>query len=250
MQTHWWMALAAWVAVGSIPLSTLAGCGGSVSEAPGTLDAGDSAPQSTGSVSVQVQLPVGSPISMASYTLTGPNSFYRSSMLTFPGTREVAFGIDQIPASTGYNLDVTLTSPDGANVCTSSGQFGVDPSMTATVVLIPYCSQPPAQPAPTSVLQLTVDLPVGIAITSLGFTLNAADGFRMNNMWTLTNDSALLFVVQNIPAGMGDAILLSATTTDGAAVCTAATTLNFESNATTKATLVLQCQSEAGGADP
>ncbi len=241
---------AAWLAVGSIPLPTLAGCGGSVAEVLGTLDAGESTAQNMGSVSVQMQVPVGSLISMASYTLRGPNSFYRSSMLNFPANREVTFGIDQVPASAGYNLDVTLTSPDGSNVCTSSGQFAVDPLTTATVVLIPHCSQPAAQPAPTSALQLTVDLPAGISITSLDFALKAVDGFQMHDTWPLANDSALLFAVQNIPAGMGDVISLSATTTDGAATCRAVATLSFESNATTKATVVLQCQGVAVDADP
>jgi hypothetical protein len=244
------LALATWIAGSTLSL-LLAACGGSVSEASGTLDAGESTPPGPeGSLSVQMTLPVGSLISTATYTLRGPRSFYRTSTLNFPATREIAFGIDHVPASDGYSLDVTLTSPDGSNVCTSSGQFGVDASKTATVVLIPHCSQPPAQPAPTSVLQLTVDLPPGISIPSLAFSLAGADGFRMHDSWNVTNDSALLFVVQNIPAGTGDAIALSAMTSDGAHACTAGTTLNFAPNATTEATLVLQCQGIAGGADP
>jgi hypothetical protein len=244
------LALATWIA-GSTLFLPLAACGGSVSQSLGALDAGESTVQGpSGSVSVEMQLPVGSLISMASYTLTGRQSFYRSSMLNFPSTRDVAFGIAQVPAQDGYNLDVTLTSPDGSNVCTSSGQFGVDASTTATVVLIPHCSQTSPQPAPTSVLQLTVDLPPGISIPSLAFSLAGADGFRMHDSWNVTNDSALLFVVQNIPASTGDAIALSATTSDGAEACTAGTTLNFAPNATTEATLVLQCQGVAGGADP
>lgn len=199
-----------------------------------------------GSISAQLQVPVGSVISMASYTLTGPNSFYRASMLTFAATRDVSFGIDKVPATDGYNLDVTLTSPDGANVCMSSAQFGVTAGMASTVVLIPHCSQPPSQPPPSSVLQLTVDLPSGITIPSLDFTLNGAAGFRMHDTWNVTNDSALLFVVQNIPAGTGDAIALSATTSDGTQDCSAGTTVNFEPNQTTEATLVLQCQAALG----
>jgi hypothetical protein len=199
-----------------------------------------------GSISAEMQVPVGSVISMTSYTLRGPNSFYRASTLTFMPTRDVSFGIDKVPATDGYNLDVTLTSPDGANVCTSSAQFGVTAGMTSTVVLIPHCSQQPSQSPPSSVLQLTVDLPSGITIPSLDFTLSGASGFRMHDTWNVKNDSALLFVVQNIPAGTGDAISLSATTSDGTQECTAGTTLSFEANTTTEATLVLQCQAIAG----
>jgi hypothetical protein len=217
-----------------------------VSEAPSPDAGATQGPM--GSVSAQLQVPVGSTISMATYTLTGPNSFYRESMLTFPATRDVSFGIDKVPATDGYNLDVTLTSPDGANVCTSSAQFGVTADMISTVVLIPHCSQPPAQAPANSTLQLTVDLPSGITIPSLDFTLSGANGFRMHDTWDVTNDSALLFVVQNIPAGTGDAISLSATTSDGTQACTGGTTLTFEPNTTTKATLVLLCQATSGGA--
>jgi hypothetical protein len=194
-----------------------------------------------------MQLPVGSVVSMGTYTLRGPNSYYRSSTLTFAATREVSFGIDDVPAAgAGYNLDVTVTSPDGTNTCTSSAQFGVSAATTSTVVMIPHCSQPSPQPAANSALQLTVELPAGISIASLDFSLYGANGFHMSDTWTVANDSALLFAVQNIPAGTGDEISLAATTTDGTEACSGGTTLTFEANTTTKATLVLQCQSTAG----
>jgi hypothetical protein len=243
------LALATHIAAGSMPFWSLAACGGSVSDLPSTPDAGESTALATGNVSVEIQLTAGSLISMASYALTGPHSFHRSLSVDFAATSQVDFGIDQVPASDGYNLDVTLTSPDGANVCTSSGQFGVDESMTATVVLIPHCSQPAAPPAATAVLQLTVDLPTGVSITNLAFSLLGANGFRIQDAWIVANDSALLFVVQNIPAGKGDYLSLSAMSRDGVLLCSAASTINFESNSTTEATLVLQCASVAAAGD-
>src|SRR5579859_2493565 len=114
-------ALATCIAACSSLSWSLVACGGSVvSNALGAVDAGEAPQGPTGTISAQMEVPVGSVISKASYKLTGPNSFYRSSTLDFPATRDVNFGIDEVPATDGYNLDVTLTSPDGSNVCTSS----------------------------------------------------------------------------------------------------------------------------------
>jgi hypothetical protein len=253
MQAPRWLALSTRLAAAAALSLTCAACGGSVYEVPGPPDAGSSAiSEAAGSVSVQMQLPVGSPIATASYTLRGPNSFYRASMMNFPDTTTVSFDIDPVPAQDGYDLEVTLTSPEGSNVCTSSGQFGVVDMMTTTVVLIPHCSQSAAQAATTAStasLQLTVDLPDGVSIDKLAFSLHGGDGFKMNDTWSVANDSALLFVVQNIPPGTGDAIDLSAMSLDGAFVCTATTTVNFVDNATTQATLVLGCQNVTIDAD-
>jgi hypothetical protein len=249
IRAGWWAPVAR---IATASLLALAGCGGSVS---GSLDSPGTGMQPLallpGSVSVEMNLPPGSVISSASYTLTGPNSFSRSTSVDFPSTGSIAFDIDDVPPADIYNLDLTVTSPDGTNVCTSSGQFGVAESMATILVLVPHCSNPPAPVPQVGTLELSVDFPASVPITTLSFSIEGPGGASMPQSWGVAGDGGggtVTFVLMNVPVESGEMVSLQAMSSDGTEACSATSQLSIVADSTTKDHVVLLCMSVEGAA--
>lgn len=214
-----------------------------------------------GSVNVEMNLPSGTVITTASYALTGPNAFSRATTVDFPSTGNIALGIDSIPQGSGYQLSLQVASPDGSNVCTSVGQFGVVGNMSTVLVLVPHCSDPPqpaaqassagqespaGQASQTGTLELTVDFPGGIAISTLSISIAGTNGSLLEESVTVSNDASVTVDVKDLPAGTVQTVSLQATSADGSESCKATSPVNILSDDTTRTLLTLMCASVGG----
>jgi hypothetical protein len=249
IRAGWW-GFAAGIA--AVSLLGLAGCGGAVG---GTLDTPGNGMQplalQPGSVSVEMSLPAGALISSASYTLTGPNGFSRSTSVDFPSTGTIAFDIDSVPPGDSYSLALTVTSPDGTDVCTSTGQFGVAEAIATILVLVPHCSNPPPPVGQVGMLALTVDFPAGVPITSLSFSIEGPGGASMPQSWGVAGDGGggtVTFVLKDIPVESDEMVSLEAMSTDGTEACSATTPLTILADTTTRALVELVCAVVGGAA--
>jgi hypothetical protein len=236
-------AFVAMAFAGALP--ALFACGG-VADGQGGgggVDAG------SGSADIQMQLPAGILGSKVSYTITSPGHYHQALTVDVGNTADIDFAIDALPSAPDYALDVTSTSPDGLTMCTSSAQFGVSDMTVTRVALIAHCTTMSSGQAQYGSLQLTVLLPADASLDTLTMSLTGPSGMPIQRSWTTTGQSMLLVVIENVPVGGGDVIALTATSATTVHVCTASTSVAILPGATTKTTLVLQCDVD-GGAGP
>ncbi len=236
--------------------------------------------QSLGSLIVQAEVPPGVPASTLSYVLDGPTGFTDTSTVAFIGSAVVQFVIANVPVGPGYTLQVITSSSDGTATCTGfAAPVTVLEGQATVVVLNLQCTgsanldapQPPATgtgtgtapPPPTQSslpdaaasdapppppqlgsLDASATLPAGLSFSTALCELTGPSGLDFRDTLTLTSN-AMQFAIQNIPAGTGDSLNLTATSTDGSETCRAMTTFDILPHQPTSTTLFFTCSAAA-----
>src|SRR3954471_2269886 len=101
--------------------SVVAGCNGR----GGAYAPSQESRDTTGTLSVGLQLAGGSSINSASYTITGPNGFTRTGAIDVSASTKLTAVIGGLPAGTGYQISIAATTTNGATTCGGSAQFNV-----------------------------------------------------------------------------------------------------------------------------
>jgi hypothetical protein len=265
-------------AVAGVLLGPLVACGGKTAAEDFGLATDGGGPSlgaaSLGDVSVQVVFPSGVPVSTLSYVLTGPGGFARSLTMTFSGgpVVRIEFGIGNVPPSDGeYTIGIN-TSGTGGATCAAESSFVVTAGQQAVVMLTPECNMglatvsagppPVASSAPPVSSAAALDaavapppdtteargeivvnfvIPSSVSISTLHTALTGPNGLNFVDSLTLAAN-ATMFSYQNVPAATGDAVALSATSTDGTQICEASTVFDVVPARITTTTLYLMCQ--------
>jgi hypothetical protein len=226
----------------------LASCGGSVQEDMAAPSDGGSGSTDTGSINAEFRLPSGS-VSTASYTLTGPNAFSRTDTLDFDGSQAIGFLIDDVPAGTGYVLSLTASS-DGGEVCSGSTPVTVAAQMTAPVDLTAQCTGAPVVPTGYGSLDVWATFPEGVPFSGAEFVLTGPGGVE-DQAAVAVSGAGLHFTLQQVPAGAGQTLTLTAVSTDGSETCTGRSMFDILANQASETRLVPACAKIVGVAvDP
>jgi len=116
------------VALGICSVSSIVGCGdnGAVVE-----------PDATGQIGLSLQVPAGTAIQTASYTITGPMGFHRTGSIDTAATVLVG----DVPAGTGYQVTLTATT-DKAASCSGSATFDVVAREITAITVPMTCLEP------------------------------------------------------------------------------------------------------------
>jgi hypothetical protein len=230
--------------VGLACTTGLGACSGSVNSvtSPASTDSGSDDAQPVGSINVEFRLPSGT-ASMASYRLTGPNGFSYASMLDFQGSQAVGFFLGSIPVGAGYELSFTASDADGGESCAGSTTFAVNADKTTTVSLDATCTGGPYVPIGFGSIDAWVAVPDTETLASASFSLAGPAGIEANNQALMGPFAAggIHFGLQNLPAGPGQVLSISAQTTTGLK-CVQSTAIDIAVNATAEAKLSLVCR--------
>jgi hypothetical protein len=89
--------------------------------------------QSTGTLSLALQLANGTTINTASYSITGPNGFTKTGTIDVSMSSTLTAIISGLPAGTGFQISVSANATDGATTCGGSAGFNVTAHQTTTV---------------------------------------------------------------------------------------------------------------------
>jgi hypothetical protein len=216
----------------------LVACSGSVASGSAPAAAPDAGP--VGSISAEFQLPSGS-ASTANYTLTGPNGFSLAAMLDFAGSQAIGFIITSVPAGPGYMLSFTATDGDGGESCMGSTTVDVVANKTATVNVEASCTGGPYVPIGYGLIDAWVTTPPQVSLSSASFSLTGPAGVEANQSLTVSGSASVHFGLKQVPAGDGQVLAITATTTTGQK-CEASAAINVDVNATAEAMLNLTCQ--------
>jgi len=114
-----------------------AGCNGRAGSNMPAIEGRDT----TGSVSVALQLATGQTINTASYSITGPNGFSRSGTVDVSQSSTLSFTVGVIPAGAGYRVAVTANTTDGGTTCAGSAIFNVIAAQTVVVNVPAACHE-------------------------------------------------------------------------------------------------------------
>ena len=116
--------------------AVLASCGEIDDEAP-PLD------EDTGTIGLSVVVGPNATLYSATYTLTGPNAYSRSVMVSIGDTNRLATLIGSIPPGDGYVVSVSGVANDGVSMCTGmSDPFSVAAGVTTNLTLKLMCREP------------------------------------------------------------------------------------------------------------
>jgi len=217
----------------------LAACGGSTNQAVGGSSSdGGNGSADVGSINAEFQLPSGT-ASMASYTLTGPNNFSRTDTLDFDGSQAIGFLIDDVPPGDGYTLSV-MASSDGGEVCDGSTSLTVTAQMTTPVDVTAQCTGAPYVPTGYGALEVWATLPSGISFAGAEFVLQGPAGVEDTDA-VAVDGAGLHFILQQVPAGPGQMLSLTAVANDNLEKCTATSTFAITANQTAEVMLTPTC---------
>jgi hypothetical protein len=226
----------------------IAACGGSTTQAQQSSSngGGNGTSADTGIINATLRLPSGT-ASTASYTLTGPNSFNRSSMQDFPDVQEVAFYIADVPAGTGYMLTVLASSGDSGEACNASTMLDVTANQTNNVDLVAQCTGAPPVPTGYGALDVWATLPAGVSLASAECVLTGPAGVEAQSPLKVSGSSSLHFQLNNIPAGKGQMLTINANGVGGTMMCSAMSTFDILPNKTSETTLLFRCEATPSG---
>ena len=123
------------LALGICSVGSLTGCGdnGATAESPG----------STGEVGLSLQLPNGTEIQSASYSITGPMGFIRNGAIEASGSTGLTAIIGGIPAGAGYQISIIAMTSDGSTTCTGTTTFDINAKVTTSAVVPMTCLEKP-----------------------------------------------------------------------------------------------------------
>ena len=216
---------------------------------------GSASDASTGTIHFILGLPVDVLVSTVDYSVSGSGGFSTGGAVKLSGSDSVRieFDVGDLPAGGSDVVALDVVTPDPATACAASGKFTVVAGATTTVVLEATCtgtgmaslgltSPPPPDPPPSGRGTLTVDaiLPAGPSFSSALCELDGQGALLFSESLTV-NGPALSFTLQNIPAGNGESLVLTATSTDGSEACRAMTTFDILAQQTTSTTLIFSC---------
>ena len=86
-----------------------------------------------GSVGLALTVAPGVTISSASFTISGPNSFSRTGTVDVSQSSSLSFVIGNLPAGSGYSIELDATSSDGNTTCVGTATFTVTAHSTTAV---------------------------------------------------------------------------------------------------------------------
>jgi hypothetical protein len=91
------------------------------------------APDSTGTVAFELQLPNGKTINTANYQITGPNSFSKTGSINVAQSSTITATIGGLPAGMGFQITLMATTADGTTSCAGSKTFNVTAGQSTPV---------------------------------------------------------------------------------------------------------------------
>jgi hypothetical protein len=207
-------------------------------------------PDSTGTVSLDLQVAGGRSITSASYTITGPNSFTKTGTLDLTTASTLSATIGGLPAGTGFSIALTATTTDGSTSCGGTGTFNVVARMTTPVTVALTCHEAPRTGSVMLSGQLNVcptidglganpaEVQVGgsIALSSSAHDTDAAPS-PLSFAWTTTSGTLSNAAVQNPTFTCATAGLATVTlkVSDGDPTASCADTLTTQVNCTVAA---------------
>ena len=124
------------LALGICSVGSLTGCGDNGNmEAPSTA--------ATGQLGLSLEVPSGTAIASASYTITGPMGFINNGSIDSSGSAGLTALVGGIPAGTGYQISIIAMTSDGDTSCTGTATFDVRAKMTTSAVVPMTCLEKP-----------------------------------------------------------------------------------------------------------
>jgi hypothetical protein len=126
----------AMLALGVCSVGSLIGCGDN-----GPTQA--ESPATTGEVGLSLQIPNGTTIDSASYSITGPVGFIKNGTINAAGTTTLSAVIGGIPAGTGYQISVLAMTADASTTCTGTATFDITARLTTSAVVPMACLEKP-----------------------------------------------------------------------------------------------------------
>ncbi|HXJ23255.1 MAG TPA: metallophosphoesterase [Polyangia bacterium] len=216
------------LAVGTIGLSALVGCGGQ----PNTVSGGPS-----GSIALAVQGTPGFTINSFTYSLTGPTS--RTGSIDVSNSSSVSTLIGGVAAGTGYAISLTGTSTDGTATCTgNSALFNVTASATTSVAVAIDCHSAPTTGSVAingtvnvcpSITSVSAAPPAGNLIAITGVASDPDSGpSALTYAWTTSSGTLSSTTAANptLTCTAPGSVSLTLTASDGDAGCNA--TFDFQ----------------------
>jgi hypothetical protein len=100
-------------------------------------------PAQTGEIGLSLELPNGTLILSASYTITGPMGFVKTGTIDTSLSATLSVQIGGIPAAAGYQVSLTADAADGSATCSGSVGFDVMARKTTSVVVPVTCLETP-----------------------------------------------------------------------------------------------------------
>ena len=98
---------------------------------------------STGEVGIALQLPGGTSIQSAGYSITGPGKFARTGTIDVSASTKLTAIISGIPVGKDYQIALTATTTDGSTSCAGAATFDVLPGKIAAAVVAMTCHEAP-----------------------------------------------------------------------------------------------------------
>jgi hypothetical protein len=123
------------LALGIGGVGSILGC----NDSGGALESDDS----TGEVGIALQLPSGTIIQSASYSITGPLGFARTGLIDVSASTKLTALIGGIPAGKGYQVSLKATTTDGNTSCSGSASFDVLPGKISSAMVGMTCKEAP-----------------------------------------------------------------------------------------------------------
>ncbi len=104
--------------------------------------AGSTAPDaSLGSIGLALTLAGSTTVSNATYTIAGPGSFSKAGTLDVSHSTTLSAVIGNLPAGSGYSIEIDATSTDGTTACIGTATFTVTAGATTAVNVHLTCHQ-------------------------------------------------------------------------------------------------------------
>jgi hypothetical protein len=126
------------LAVALCGYTAMAGCNGG-----GRAGSRSHERETTGAVSLSLQLADGRSINTAGYTITGPNGYAKTGTIDVSSSTKLTATIVGIPAGAGYKINITASTADGTVSCAGSATFDVMAGKTASVTVPLTCHEGP-----------------------------------------------------------------------------------------------------------
>jgi hypothetical protein len=131
------------MSVGAASLLALAGCG----------EAG--AGPSGGSLGQGLQISPTAEVTLATYTVSGPNGFASAGTVRVGSSPDVPITLSQLPVGLGYELELNALASDGATECDGTATFDVTNGNTTITLLVHLvCAAPTGDVAVEATLNI------------------------------------------------------------------------------------------------
>jgi hypothetical protein len=195
----------------------------------------------TGSVRLALSMDSTVPISMATYTLTGPASFMKSGIITSTGGGALSGLIGGVPAGTGYHVSLDGVATDGTVSCSGTQTFNII-AHTTTPVTVPLVCRESINGGSASITDTTNVCPVVDGVSAVPLAAAAGGTITLSSVthdkdngpapigyqWTATagtfSDATVAGPTFTCPNATAT-VTITLTVTDGGAGCTDSMTL-------------------------